>query len=85
MCLRIFFFFNNDFAVIGSLTLRLLNYMQPLICLAQAGFLSVYLHTYIPATHALALDMGNTGCARKTEVQKPLLLPFTCTILVTLE
>lgn len=38
-------------------------------CLTQAFCLSVYLHTYIPATYALPLATGNTGCAQKTERQ----------------
>lgn len=38
-------------------------------CLTQACCLSVYLHTYIPATYALSLATGNTGCAQKTERQ----------------
>lgn len=77
--------FYNDFTMIGSLTLHLLNYVQSLICLTPVCFLSVYLRTYSPATWALAVDMGDTGCTRKTELQMPLLLPLTYTVLSMLE
>lgn len=32
-------------------------------------------HPYGLATYVLALDMGNTACTRKTELQTSLLLP----------